>query len=434
MIQESRIINQSIARGPICFDQAAANGVDEYFWKWFLKPENDPSVLDPKLGLASYQDFYPSYKEKTAILDDLAERRYRRAFEQTLRRLKPEGITLDDIWLGDNWSPAENQPEKNPNAWLAIYRHQFTAEVLNGTQKSLPGYPRSIQLISYAAHERIYYNEAARFRYWASSIHKLDTWNWVMYTRTESEDFFAALFSDDGYRQSLRNRMTDPFFRIFVGLDDYARDRNTRPNPGESEYSLAQKLMQRMGPEVVGQPDELNNWPRTDLPRGIPESITSVEQWEQGLRTLTGENGLNSSKFARYLPNIIHLRLDQNHLYSLTINRGYVYTKRSEPGLEKASRRPGKDRLHAVRGFMGVTPYLYIDLSFADASGFLQELAAIDSEEDLRRFKAQPYVIRRHDAKVWSFTEWLQRKAVDEDPSEAGLLDLRYYDAEDKPF
>lgn len=434
MIQESKIINQAIARGPICFDQAAANGVDEYFWKWFLKPEQDPSVLDPKLGLASYSDFYPAYKEKTAILDDLAEQRYRRAFERTLRRVKPEGITLDDIWLGDNWSPKGEAAEKNPNAWLAIYRHQFTAEVLTGTQKSLPGFPRSVQLISYAAHERIYYNEAARFRYWASSLHKLDTWNWVMYTRTESEDFFAALFSDDDYRQSLRNRMTEPAFRIFVGLEDYAKGRNTRDNRGESEYSLAQTMMQRMGPEVVGTKDELNNWPLTQLTRGIPDDISNLEQWEQGLRTLTGENGLNSSRFARYLPNIIHVRLGQKLLYSLTVNRGYAYTKRSEPGLEKASRRPEKDRLHAVRGFMGVTPYLYVDLAFSDAAAFLREIATLDSEDDLLRFKSKPFVLRRHDPKVWSFTEWLEQKAVEEDPSEAGLLDLRYYDAEDKPF
>jgi len=228
--------------------------------------------------------------------------------------------------------------------------------------------------------------------------------------------------------------MTDPAFRIFVGLEDYAKGRNTRDNRGETEYSLALKMMQRMGSKVVGTNDVLNNWPLTDLARGIPEQISNVEQWEQGLRTLTGENGLRSSRFARYLPNIVHVRLGQKYLYSLTINRGYVYTKRSEPGLEQASRRPEKDRLHAVRGFMGVTPYLYVDLPFADAAAFLQEIAAMDSEDDLLRWKARPFVIRRHDPKVWSFTEWLQSKAVEEDASEAGLLDLRYYDAEDKPF
>jgi hypothetical protein len=228
--------------------------------------------------------------------------------------------------------------------------------------------------------------------------------------------------------------MTEPAFRVFVGLEDYAQGRNTRDNRGETEYSLAEKMMRRMGPAVVGTNDELNNWPLTQLPRGIPEEITNLQQWEQGLRTLTGEHGLNSSSFARYLPNIVHVRLGQKHLYSLTVNRGYVYSKRSEPGLEKASRRPAKDRLHAVRGFMGVTPYLYVDLAFQDAAAFLRELAALDSEDDLLRLKAKPFVIRRHDPKVWSFTEWLQEKAVKEDPSEAGLLDLRYYDAEDLPF
>src|SRR5262249_51715968 len=58
MMENGKVLYATFARGPICLIQAASYAVDEYFWIWFVKPESDPTVLDPKLGLDNYDTFF----------------------------------------------------------------------------------------------------------------------------------------------------------------------------------------------------------------------------------------------------------------------------------------------------------------------------------------------------------------------------------------
>ncbi len=243
MIENSRMIYQSYARGPICMVQTASYVVDEYFWVWFLKPESDPSVLEPMLGLPSYASFFTKdgniLSGIPVVGDKYGEPIYRAAFEKTLRRLKPEGLGVDDIWDGHG---------TNPNAWLTQHRHQVSSDVTTGRERPITGIPRSTWVFSYANFERMYYNGSVQYKYWAGLRHQNDSFNGQTYGRTEAEDLYTTLFPNQRYRDTLRNRRTTRLGQTYNKLfTDYARGRPAK-DALTSEDELARTMYNRMGP------------------------------------------------------------------------------------------------------------------------------------------------------------------------------------------
>lgn len=53
MIENSRIIVGAMVQGSVCIGTTATYAIADHFWAWFLKPEMDPSVQNPTLGLPS---------------------------------------------------------------------------------------------------------------------------------------------------------------------------------------------------------------------------------------------------------------------------------------------------------------------------------------------------------------------------------------------
>ncbi len=417
MMGNSRMITQSIARGPVCFAQYATYGVDEYYWRWFLKPEADPSVVEPKLGLSSYREFW-DYGLAIGSSKQKSERIYRDAFERTLRRIRPNGLSINDIWDGDG---------NNPNAWVPVRRHQNSVQIVN-EQTPIPGLPHAIHLVSYATHERMYYNAAGRYRYWADALSKKKSWDWDVYTRTEAEDLFVSLFPNQAYRDKLRHKYTGIEGVLFFSLEqDYSRGRPANTRVDYTENTLARAVYKKMGRSVVGQEDRLNNWPNDTLPRSILPSIKNVDEWEMGLRTITGQ----PTEFAKFVPNIVHIRLDNQYLYSLTVVRGYVPNKMFLT--EKLSRNPAQDIITATPGFFGVMPELFVDLSFEQASAFLAGFHQVNDLEGWKRFIGE-YRIARNSPVFWDFVDWLHDWQEQHMRDEAGIIELRFYDRSDLPY
>ena len=424
MLQNAWLMVQSISRGPVCFKQEHTYGVDQYFFVVFLAPDADPSVVDPKLGLSAWSQFYSKQSWRTALPFDLSfrEGQFRQAFEIKLRQLRPHGLNLNDVWDGGD--------QKNPNALIAVNRHQYTVDAAQARMRPLTGRPNSVLLLSYASFERRYYNEVVQFKYWGTLAHKFATWDWAVYLRTESEDLFVSLLPDQAVRDALRQKLTGPLGRVAYWLfKDYARGRPADTQKQYTEETLLKDLLVRLGPEVVGSTDTLNNWPDDDMAKTILPEIQNQSEWEMGLRTLTGK----AKPFTQFVPNIVFVRLGGETLYSLTVNRGYIPDKIISGKAELKARRRQSDILLATRGLSGVAPELFFDLSYAQASGFLKQFSAVRTLDEWRAF-ANQFKIPRNSPQFWPFVDWLHDWQALRNPVDAAILELKLYDKGDLPF
>jgi len=378
--------------------------------------------LEPKLGLDSYAPFFSKDGNLVSgvpvLGDKYGEPKYRAGFEATLRKLKPQGLGLDDVWDGD---------QQNPNAWLSVHRHQVSTDSTTGAERPLVGMPRSTWLISYANFERMYYNAAATYKYFGKLKHQNDTFVWQIYTRTEAEDLYGSLFQDQSFRQGLRDRFSSFKGKTYNKLfTDYAKGRPSASPELKSEVQLARAVAERVGPGVLVQQDRLNNW-GDEAASALPAQVTSAADFEEGLRALTAKD----APYARFVPNVVHVRLGGDKLYTILADRGYWGDKIAVG--EPSDRRPEKDHIVALPGFSGFEAHLFVDLSYEQAASFLKDVAAVDNLDKWRAVR-KTYGIGRTSSRFWPFVDWLHAWQQQHMPVEAGLLELRFYDKDEQPF
>jgi hypothetical protein len=406
----------SVARGAICHSRSVSYLASDYTWYLTLKPESDPTVVEPTLGMGNYDAFYKYPENATFTVltrqfhkDPL---RYRKAFENVLRRIKPNGLGIEDI--------AED--------FLFGLRHETSMEFYSSRDSKIPGYPEFKWILSYADYERFYYRAVAQYRWWGSGAEKAEAFTRSVYVRTFAEDLFASLHPNPAERKKLRDFYTSFSAKLFYSLfEDVSRGRGSAV-PANWDYEMITgKILERAKGALTEDIDNLNNWPMTDLKKEIAPVITNLEQWEAGVRTLTGKK----ASYPQFIPNVVHIRLENEHLYTFFVERRHKNNK--IPKLEASDRKPEDDILRAWKGFTGAFPHLFVDLSFAQASDFLTELSRIASVEDWIVLNDK-YGIKRNDQAFWPFTDWLHEWMSENLGEEAGILDLRNYDLRDKPF
>jgi hypothetical protein len=91
-LENSELIVSDITYGPVRLGQTATFAVKDQFWVYFVDPKDDVSVLDPKLGLETWNTFM----DRSIFGNDAYEAPYGAA----LKRLRPKGYTIDAIWNG----------------------------------------------------------------------------------------------------------------------------------------------------------------------------------------------------------------------------------------------------------------------------------------------------------------------------------------------
>jgi hypothetical protein len=259
-------------------------------------------------------------------------------------------------------------------------------------------------------------------------IHQNDSFNWQTYTRSEAEDLWVSLFPDQSYRDTMRSQLTSFSGKVYNKLfTDYAWGRPSASPSLRTEDALARAFIAATGPGVLGDEDRLNHWPNDSRPSQVTANITTPDQFEAGLRTITARE----APFARFVPNVVHVRLGGDQLYTLLAVRGYSNDKIAIG--EASARRPEHDTIVAIPGFAAYEAHLFIDLPYANASGFLNELSAVTDQSAWNRFSAR-YKIGRNSPAFWPFVDWMHHWLEQNMPSRAALLELRVYDKDEKPF
>ena len=182
-----------------------------------------------------------------------------------------------------------------------------------------------------------------------------------------------------------------------------------------------------MGAGVIVSEDRLNHWPNDAAPTGIPARVTSVSDFEAGLRTLTA----HTAPYGKLIPNVVHIRVAGEHLYTLLANRGYWGDKNLLA--ESTARDRNDDQVVAVPGFTGFEAHQFFDLTYDQAAPFLKALGAMKTVDDWRAVR-KAYGIARTSTRFWPFVDWLHAWMGQHMPVEAGLLELRFYDKDETPY
>ena len=289
MLENSELIVSGITYGPVCLGQTATYAVKDQFWVYFVDPKYDVSVRDPKLGL----DTWDAFMDRTPMGNDT----YEAAYGSALKKLRPEGYTIDAIWNGDR---------RNPNAWLTVLRHESNVSVMKGRQG---GIPRTLWLMDYSGFERIYYDTVANFQYQSGDVPKLETLVFFNYLRQEFEDNFLLLLPESD-RGRLRDSWTRGFGQGALELEPFAggnQPTEVKTSKRDPLLSLIGDIQKHMGAAVSGPPDKLN--PHKKPRWSLDDPVKSYDDWEAAAAQLTQTRAY---KFPRYLPSVILLRVQSS--------------------------------------------------------------------------------------------------------------------------
>ncbi len=404
MLENSKLIASGMIRGPVCVGNLATYAIKDNFWVFFVAPDSDPSVLEPELGLQSWEDFM-SY-------DIMGNAAYEDAYAATLNKYKPDGYKISDIWDGG---------QRNSNAWLTILRNETNATVMRGRRG---GIPPTFWLIDYSGYERLYYALVANYEYYGSAEEKLVTWQFMSALRQEYEDNFLRLLPAPdrqkyrglwtrGIGQDLLFTMPFPDERAAGGVDVTGTDPIS---------SVLTRIQPRMTENVSGPRDLLNTGDKPNV--SLSDPISNFDQWTAAVSTLTMRTHLS---FTQFLPSTVFLRLNadgQSRVYTLVANRSYAFN--DVPFAENGARQPELDTMSAYDGLVGDFPNLLVELEIGQASEFLEQLSQIKTREQWLAWKDK-YGTRRNTADFWPLFDWFTKWNFGNHQPDAGHFDLKYY-------
>ncbi len=411
LLENAELIVSGITYGPVCLGQTATFAVKDHFWVYFVDPKHDVTVQDPKLGLETWETFM----DRSINGNDA----YETAYGAALAKLRPEGYTIDAIWNGER---------KNPNAWLTVLRHETNVSVMKGRQG---GIPRTQWLMDYSGFERIYYDTVASFEYWSGDLAKLQTLLFFNFLRQEFEDNFLLLLPQD-VRTKIRTQWTQGIGQVALEMMPFAgQDQPTQIKTRKSDpvLSLIDEIQDHMGLAVSGPVDKLNPHFKPDV--SLDDPIKSYDDWVKAASLLTATRAY---KFPRYLPSVIHLKLDdgaESRVYSLIANR--VYATQYTLVFQNGESLPDLYTMSIYPTLIGGFPNYLMEMNLAEAGDFLRRLRDVQSLSDWNKLRDR-YGILRNSARFWPLYDWFTQWNFANRGDEAGYMDLSYYDLFDSVY
>ena len=415
LIENSFHLIEAIVKADVCTGSTATYAVRDHFWVWFLDPESDPSAKDSLLGESDYSNLDPTGNGL------LTEKDYLQSFERSLRQLKPNGFSLEDIWDGGG---------TNENAMITVLRHSKSSSAHKGAYN---GKPNTYWILSFSNFERLYYSLVVNFNAWGTLEHRMSTWEYMCSIRSDAEELFLS-FLPENLRNDVRDMWTSSFGRVIQDIF-YEETSDGRPSQVEVDFftpvtDLVNQILNRMSDKVKGPNDNINIGANNSFPP--PVTINTIQEFEYGLSTLTGRH----TPFARFFPNISYLRVagESGKLYTVISNRGYKY--HNSILLENLSRDPEHDFLSINSGLTGFYPELFIDVPSSRMRDFIDHVEGINSLEDwnlLLEVYAQNssgeeiQYIHRKSPNFWNFLDWIHNWNVKNNPTQSGIIDVSEY-------
>ena len=413
MLDEAQYTVMGFIKGPVCRGQVALSVINDYSWVFFVEPNLTSSDRDAAF-LAHELDNLQLPAEKGSDVRLALDWKKYSELETRYLRAKSEYIsttfdgknrlTLDTVWAGEG---------NNPNAALTIFRHQDSASVVQGL---IGPKPQTTWLIGYPLLERIHYLLVAGYDVYGDVGHQLLTRMYMDFLRMEAEMNYLALLPIDA-----RDRVRDVWYRgasddvkaYLAGSKAWFKPQTGIPyKTDHPNAELQQMLQQRLEP--------VHN-PRYDI---VNKGLSSLQR--EQLARLAGLNGAALAPMPEVAFVTVRGAEGQERYYTLLHNKAYGNVSHILDS--KDDRLPNEDTLTLVEGFLGAYPNAFFDLNEADLKGFVDTVAALESENDYQTKLAARYAIRRTDARFWPHSDQLLAAFREQAGVDAALFDYNRFE------
>jgi len=411
LLEESHFYIAGFIKGPVCRGQVAVDVINDQFWVYFVNPDAYASpmlngFLEQQAGNLRLPGEQGSNGKLLAYWTTYSElhRNYLLAKSELLNEIfAKHPIDTALIWDGDG---------DNQNAALSVFRNFDDAAVRKGL---LGKPPKTAWVIDYPLLERIHYLLTVDFDVYGNIAHQLNTRLYMDFLRIEGEFNFLTLLPkasrvelrDYWYRNS-SDRLNKQLKSYKVESLPEPAIEYTSNDPQKELYQLLSTHLK----QAVAHDYELSH---KNLSLGIVAELEKLQSVHGKAAALLSETSVL----------LITDNDQQQHLVTLLANRAHLNIT-SLFG-EKDNRIPEEDTITVTHGLVGDYPNIFFHLQSDDLSKFVQQLAAMTSEEDYSAL-LDNYGIRRTQPEFWPVSDAIHTQYRKQQPDIAGWLDYNRYD------
>ncbi len=430
LLEDSKYEVATFIKGPVCNGSMAVNSIQEQFYTFFLDPSADNMALSKEFeNQASQLLVLPGVYGSNAEVADAAifgvkisshREAYRKLRSKWLKKNRPNGYTLKDIWDGD---------KKNPNAVLTIFRHDDNAVISTGAIGDLS---KTAFVLDYPIFERLVYNLVVNFDVYGNVSHQTLTRVYMDMIRTEAEELFLQFLPPEQRLQYRREWYRGAFASakmsfIFppVGSDEPTGIRYTSET--DTKKQLISKILFYHLNEKTRGPFDLINWKTLKVPTSDAANF-KVFGVEKMLREISSVKAGKKTPFSRFFPDVSILQLVQSKTQARTFSiiHNKEHTNISWILGESLRMAPEEDTLTIREGIWGTYPNMIFSLTEKDLPLFVKMVLGLKSEGDYRKL-VSAFGVPRTQPHFWSFYDEINGKFSKDDPTEFGYLDLTRY-------
>ncbi len=416
-------------KGPVCNGSAAVNSIQEQFYVLFLKPDSDSMVMLPDFAAAAVDKLIlpGAWGSDIDLLQDLPSlarivtyrENYRTLRAQSVRKLRPDGYSLSDVWDGEGY---------NGNALLTVFRHDDNAAVFKGAVGDLP---KTTLVLDYPLFERLVYNLVVDFDVFGNVGHQVLTRIYMDLIRMEGEELFLS-FLPPADRRTLRRSwyegdlLTDIKINIVFPLTNQNQPTAIKFRTKEHKQEFIERVLFERLPAAVRGPDDLINWRRLRAPA---QRSPRLSPSERALRRIASIPAKDATPFSRYFPELSILLLQRSdastQAYSIVHNREHENV--SWIMGEDLRLAPEEDTLSIEEGVLGAYPNMLFVVDEPQLEEFSEMAAGITSSRGYEQL-VDRFGIRRTSPDFWGAYDRVNAIGRQTHPIEAGVLDLTRYE------
>jgi hypothetical protein len=424
MLDDARFFIQGFIKGPVCRGQVALNVIEDQFWVLFTNPAG---LADKDAGerIASVSDYLqmPSSTSTLKLFTTYGkywkeQKKYLAARNQYFfEQVEKKGDkAFSGIWDGNG---------TNRNAALTVFRNFDSAAVEFGL---LGDYPETAWIIDFPLFERIHYLLVAGFDVYGNVGHQLNSRLFMDFLRMEAEDNFLTYLPKadrkkirDAWYKGIREKRIK-YFQEPMEWNDIESPISYKTADTQRElYDLA---ISHLGP-VAGPQDYINRCKGKECASAAKsQKVRTADAYMQKLASRATSDSMRNN------PDVVYIRVEVDGEpdipYTLLINKSYQSLSSFLGSGDSQERDPENDTISILRRLSGSYPNFFLIVKFDELEDFTAEISDDTTVEDYQLFIAK-FGIRRTDDEFWKHSDWFQQQYAEQEPVEAGVLDLNRY-------
>lgn len=422
MLDNAEYFVRTFIRGPVCRGQVATDVIRDQFWAVFQDPEQDlyitnetyRNTVSPLLGLPGQDSDLLDLGPEWIKYSD-KRNNYLKARQKAYAQHEPRGPGWESLWDGDG---------HNPNALLTIFRNHDNASVRKGL---LGDYPLTTWVMDYPLFERTYYNLVVNFNVFGAVSHQAQTRLYFDLIRNGAEQNTLRYFPAE-LRKPVLNHWYQDGGKLRLKLS-YASIDTSHPTGIAFQTSTPvnefnANLVKRFS-NLNARPDPLN---RCDSEECHREQVAQWKQQSDITLSKLASRRAGNFKAIYYLPEVTMIRVEspagEQEIYTLFRNR--AHSNVAFMFNEDMRYQPELDTLTLYPGVLSSYPNFMFNVSQGALNDFIEQLNAVEDEEDFTHVVSQ-YGVRRTHPQFWDFFHAMTRYMEVNEPTQAAVLDMNRY-------